>query len=333
MYEKMMFTHDDLDGAGCAVLFRLFNSESVRYENWDVVMSPIPTLSDSITYYMDNGLIVPQRTTVYFADICPNVPMAQQLLSMGFDVKIFDHHQTALWIKDLIPDASIVPTSQFGTKESGTSLFYRYACEMAMMEPGHPYFNEKMNADLMYEFVEMIRLYDTYEWKRSKQIRARQLQILFSMLGRDRFCDRYVAKLMNPKEKSLISDCDLDFVTARMESEQRAIDRFTPERAIDLDCRGRRVAFVIGPTGANFSELASQFLEKYREYDAIVNFYLSPNGGSYQIRGRGDLNLADEIARPMGGGGHPGACGAQLPKQFNEALKNIVIDTLCEYHI
>lgn len=333
MYQTIMFTHDDLDGAGCCILFQLFNDSKKRYEEWDVICSSITELSDRVYQEIDKGNVVPKYTTVYFADICPSVTVVQDLLNQGFTIRIYDHHQTNKWVCDLIEGAVVVPMTDVGIKECGTSLFYQHACDVAEVEPGHEYFTTKMNQKILPLFVETVRLYDTYEWKRYKKIEARQLQILFFMLGMDKFCARYLDKLKDPNDEDLINKTDMDFVLTRLESERRAIERFDPSKATDVNCRGRRVALVLGPQGANFSDLSSNFLEKYPEYDATVDFYLSSRGGTFQIRGKGDINLAEEIAQPIGGGGHPGACGAPLPQEYNDKLRSLIIEALTSYHV
>lgn len=245
---------------------------------------------------------------------------------MGFDIYIFDHHSTNMWAMEIEGIKGImIATTPMGVKECGTSLFYKYAMEN---NEGHEYFNEKMNEDLLPEFVETVRQYDTYDWKMTNNMQARYLQIIFGMLGIDIFYDRYIKKLTNPDDKVLIEKSDMDFVLGRIRMEQRNIEKCTPDKVMDVNINGRNIALMIGSQGANFSELSNQFLKKYPQYDGTVDFYLSGNGANFQIRGKGDIDLAYEIARPIGGGGHPAACGAPLSDEYHKKLKNLVLEAL-----
>lgn len=322
----ILFTHNDLDGAGCRVMYELAY-HGIDPATWKVINCANGTVDDEVQKILDAN-ILDDKATITFADICCGREMLQTLLDL-YDrrIFIFDHHRTNFWAQTEYAGAVILPENALGVQQAGTNLIYQAFCNMAMnpredkprlriFEPDFP------TSNLLAEFSDTVRSYDTYEWKDTGNIKAKQLQTLFLLLGMERFCARYVKMLSAEVDisPSLITDTDMEFVSAKLDAEQTRIDAFTPNDCYIFELRGHKTAFTLSTVGMNVSELGYQFLRKYPEFDIFVSF-TTANGGEFSFRtAKEDLNLGEEIAKPIGGGGHPKAAGAKICEELRDLI-------------
>lgn len=330
MIKKILFTHVDLDGAGCKILFTLANDPS-KLGNDYLVINCENTNVDLLVEKTINENNVDANTLIYFADICASREILEMLKDSGFIVRIYDHHRTNFFATHIFDNAVIVPENELGVPECGTSLLFKAFCNNEITsEPMNHYMIETyFNSSLIEEFVEKVRLWDTYQWKDTNDIDARKLQILFTLLGMERFCDIYINKLINAKQNTLLIDRhDMMFIDARLESEQRAINSITKEKVYDVNIRGFNAAFALSKDGADVSELGNQFLTKYPEYDMFISFSLFGDG-AYSFRSiRDDIDIGKDFALLVGGGGHPKAAGAPITSEVKEILANTLLENL-----
>lgn len=324
---SVLFTHDDLDGAGCRIIYSLANFHNDP-ETWEVYNSSISNLTDLI-----HSAIADQRftedTEIYFADIVPVREVLEDLVKRFNTVRIFDHHRTNVWAEFVCYGAVVKAENKLGILQSGTNLLYEHFSQTVgdgMTKTDKTFFQcGRGNTWLQSLFVDTVRQYDTYEWKENGNILAKQLQVLFFLLGMDRFCKRYVELLATADgSRDLICATDMEFIQAKMESEQKRIDAFTIDNVDILNLRGYKAAFAISTIGMNISELSYQFLHKNPDIDLFIGFSFA-NGGEFSFRTiRDDLDTGAVIAQPIGGGGHPKASGAQLTKDQSEIMKMIL---------
>lgn len=170
------------------------------------------------------------------------------------------------------------------------------------------YLSAEHNPDLLLEFVNDVREYDTYTFKLTGNIKAKWLQTMFSLLGMKRFCETMVEKLKS-------DSCDLfdpvvqQFIEAKLETEQTVIDSYTMDDIIQFEWGGKKCGLVFNMF-ANFSEFGNQFLQKHPELDVMMmaSFGKDP---VFQMRSvKDDIDLGKDFAAKIGGGGHPKAAGA-----------------------
>lgn len=329
MLKEVLFTHDDLDGAGCSVIFRLAHLDQKLGVDYDVINCSNYSVDKDVRTRSD----IDRNTKIFFADLLCSEELLIELRDAGNIVNIFDHHLTNSYAVDVIPDARIVYVNDAGIMESGTSLLYQYYQEISMFMKDDPcikyLFSDAVNEKLIYDFVNTIRSYDTYEWKNTNALKPKQFQTLFYLLGMNTFVEKYVGELSIPDSKQLIGDTERMFIDARLEMEQKFIDRFTPDDVIDVKVHGYRCALIIGYIGASISELGYQFLQKYPEYDIAALFMLGRNDGGFSFRCvKNNINLGKSVAGPMGGGGHPKAAGAPLPQTIHDEIVKMIIRSL-----
>lgn len=360
MLKTILFDHDDLDGAGCRIVFQVAHSHLKEGEEYEVIHCSNNAVDDIVMKNINRDN-VDENTVIYFADICASRDVMEIVAKKFKTVKVFDHHRTNFFVTWVIPDAVIVPENKMGILESGTSLLFQHFCEIAANNPNDPralYFMDKADLkkaidysvghgygctepmmdkykdgvdsfQMFSELVCNIRSYDTYEWKESNNITAKKLQTLFFLLGMNRFCQRYIKRIqISGNGTPIISDNDLEFVDAKLESEKRVIDSIGVDDVYDVSIKGLRAAFILSSAGANISEVAHQFLTKHPEFDIFIgfNFY---KGGEYSFRCvRDDLDTGAMIAQPIGGGGHPKASGAPIPEEVRFKIIDLLMGNI-----
>lgn len=337
MLLKILFTHDDLDGAGCRIVFELAHKTLYKGLHYKVVNCSNNNLDDIVKEYLREGGYIDNHTQVCFADICPKGETLELLQKYTSDIKIWDHHESAFPIQQLLPSATIIPKNGFGVMESGTSIMYKYYMNEAAagkLPNGALAFGtqndnatgNKNSVELLSKFVDTVRSYDTYEWKSTKNLLAKKLQILFFMLGMEEFCDSYIERIADPTSNNteLITSADLRFVDAKLNAEQRVIDKVTVDDVIEIDIAGHKTAFMMNPVPANISEVAYQFLEKNPQFKIFASFSMS-KGGEFSFRTQDPEINVSTIAIGFGGGGHPKASGAPLPEYINHLLRDALM--------
>lgn len=324
-YKDFGIFHIDLDGAGCTLLYRLLHTTDDP-KQWGYINVDNPDVDDAVMQAIINNRI-DTHTNIVLADICLSKNMLMRLKNEGYQIQVVDHHKTNYFARDIYPN-SIVMASQDGKLQSGTSLLYQYLmgipdCSRSM---------DKIVGDMRFLalLVDTIRSYDTYEWKHTDNMEAKRMQILFQLLGIDYWLDVYMARCRecNPL---LFDQPSQRFIRARIDSEQAAIDSFTPNDVYDMEIADYKIAFVTGTRGASVSELSYQFLTKYPEYDVFIKLYFTEKGlGVYIGTVRDDLNVGKEFATPLGGGGHPKAAGASLNATFSKEILDDIKDYITE---
>lgn len=335
MKKYVLFTHDDLDGAGCRIIFecimqmlcKIKEDKEEIIKEYDVINCANSTVDTKVQKYINEmDLTKKIEYEFYFGDIVCERNLLNKLNEIG-SVSVLDHHPTNLWVyqEKLNGIIDIKAKDENDKPVSGTSVLYERFWKDTY------YFNPLMDL-----FVDTVRSYDTYEFKETNNIIARQLQVLFVLLGMDRFCNKYISKLMavgpnthmemKDLKKELISENDMEFVSAKLDNEKNIIDTFTPDNVVTLYAKGFKIAFIYWPSYANTSELCNRFLEKYKDYDIFITFTLNDHGGEFSLRTlRENIKLGEDICNNMGGGGHPKAAGFPSSGELNGLVKSELI--------
>lgn len=336
MLKEILLTHNDMDGAGCRIVFELAHVGMSKGYDYDVLNCANGNI-DEISKDTIERPDIDTNTEIYYADISPSKDVLEMLISKGFKVKIFDHHATNVTLLDICPSWVIRVTNDLGELCCGTSLLYQYYSALAVSslvtnpsKNHYMYFRDDYGTKLLANFVECIRLYDTWEWKRLNMVEAKDLHTLYFLLGMDRFCNRFINRIIDKEGDNVILDTDWEFINAKGDYERKIIDEFIeiPGSIIDTDIQGYRTALTIGTRGASISELASRFLSAKPEFDLFINLSIGSNPKFFSIRTIKDYIDVSEFAKNLGGGGHVSASGAPLNDKVYEAIIAIIIDSL-----
>ena len=335
MLDLVLFTHNDMDGFGCQLVMDITmaiigRTKELSYEIFTCTNNNIDYM---VNKYVDEMYGFNLETVIVFSDIAPSENCMRDLLKLDdvfidiSNIYVYDHHETNLYVKDILHDNAHIYIDEFDPyKECGTSLLYK-ACLQYLYNGG--YNTDDLRAELFSEIIELIRLYDTYEWKSSNEINAKKLNILFSMIGGDNFVKKYYKRIMNDDDEGRVfSDTELEFINFKYLYNQDIVNKVSPDDFIITYIRGHKVALLMKGIAANINEIADKFLEEFPEFDAVVQ--LSMFGAwQFSIRSRKEgINSAKLFAEPIGGGGHSKACGAPVPEFIKSALTNTIIEYL-----
>ncbi len=314
-----LFTHNDLDGIGCALLACLvYGQEEVDFEtcNYDFI-------NDKLTEYLDTRAFE-AFSKCYITDISMNetvanlistLPLSEEpnapLISTHF--QLLDHHTTARSL-DAAPWATVKIQESDGTLCCGTSLFFNY------LKEHEPQASHILNTLFVTTFVEKIRRYDTWDWTKYEDIEAKQLNDLLYILGKERFMAYWLPRLLNPDEETFSYDATLSLV---LDIRQHEIDKYIEAREEDLIVK-EILSYQAGIVFADRfqSELGNKLAELHPELDFIA--MINVNGGVSCRTNKENLNLGEEVAQVFGGGGHAKAAG--LP--VTDAVRELIIHSI-----
>jgi uncharacterized protein len=281
-----LFTHIDLDGIGCSVLARLAFKEDaeIEYVNYDNV-------NEKISDFLKNTYIYDYEN-VFITDMSVNKEIANEIEAINKaeiinKAILLDHHQTAEWLNRY---------SWVGVdlKESGTSLFYNYLYTIYSLP------------ESVKEFVDLVKAYDTWEWNKTNNQKAKDLNDVLYIIGREEFISSYIEHLEKCKEFDLITIHKQLLKYKRLE-----IDSYIENKMNQIIIMNR-IACVMAES--NISELGSKIVNEI-ECDFCAIF----TGSNISLRSKDDFDVS-KIAKLYKGGGHKNAAGMPLKGDLFEKI-------------
>lgn len=325
MLKTILFTHDDLDGAGCYVIFEMAHQHLVKDTDYKIISGSIPNIDEncaSILFSKEREC--DKNTIICFADICPSRSVLEEVCKMYVNVFVWDHHKTNTYAMDVCKNADIRWETINYIQQCGTSVMYEYFSTIAhgnnSKDSRGDYFNKKGNQKLISDFVENVRSYDTFGFKRTGNRKAKELCTLFFLLGMETFCKRMVERLKSEGDQ-IILDTEYDFIKPKLAYEQQMIDKIDIEDVHVLTIRGLKCALIFN--AINISELSSQFLTKHPELDVMIGINIPNRTLSFRTN-RDDVDVGYTLALPVGGGGHPKAAGCTIPDGYIQNIFDMI---------
>ncbi|MGY0694493.1 DHH family phosphoesterase [Virgibacillus sp. FSP13] len=305
-----LLSHNDLDGVGCGILAKLAfgNQVNVRYNS-------ISALDREVKHFLENGN---KDTSLFITDLSINAENEQRVESFyqeGGKVKLLDHHKTALYFNDY-QWAYVQVEDAEGKATSATSLFYEYLVSRQLLDP----------SDVIAEFVELVRQYDTWDWEKNENITAKRLNTLFFLISIDAFEEKMIHRLNSSEHFHF----DV-FEKQLLEIEENNIERYIRRKRRQLIQvkAGEHFTGVVHAESYH-SELGNELGKEYPHLDYIV--ILNMGGKRMGFRTIHDHVDVSKVAGHFGGGGHEKASGSILTeaayKQF--VAKTFHLDPLHE---
>lgn len=176
----IIYTHDDLDGIGCAILGEM------AFSNIKVNCCSNSNIDRIVKNDLEND-VLDNADFIYITDICPTQEVLDILpTNISSKTLVLDHHSTRKSLGDIYSYVKII-TEQFGRKSCGTSLFYQYLTENNLLE----------RKECTSEFCELVRQYDTWEWTVNNNMLPNDLNILWLLKGNNNFSNETIKKLNN----------------------------------------------------------------------------------------------------------------------------------------
>ncbi|USK41105.1 oligoribonuclease [Cytobacillus firmus] len=298
-----LYTHNDLDGVGCGIVARIaFGKDvEVRYNSVMGLDYQIEKLLENEKNIKDDFLMI---TDLSVND--ENLIRLDDLAKGGGNVRLIDHHKTALHFNDY-SWGKVKVQYEDGRLTAATSLLYEYLQEHEMIQP----------SQALDEFVELVRQYDTWEWDQNENIKAKNLNDLFFMISIEEFEEKMTERIMS----SDTFEFD-EFEQKLLDMEEEKIERYVRRKKREM------IQTFIGEycTGivhaeSYHSELGNELGKEYPHIDYIA--ILNLGGKKISFRTIHDHVDVSEVAGKFGGGGHAKASGCSMGK---DAYKLFVQD-------
>lgn len=289
----------DADGVMPVILTDL------AFEEYDYKLLEIVDVDNFMNESLDNNLF-DSYDKVFMTDLNISSEVADRIENSDFKNKfqILDHHIGAIKMNEYSFDKVVDEAN--GMKESGTSLYYKY------LLANYP--NDLLNKESVKYMVNLVRLGDTWEWKKYNIPEARDLSTILYYYGNDMFIDNYKVFLRENKE----------FYFNKIETTLLTVDRNKKEDYIEnmkdkitiKEIDNMKVGIVFAENYR--SELGNDLCEYYKDtIDALMIINLNRTLSFRSVKDTADVN---ELASIFGGGGHFHAAGAPLKDNIREIL-------------
>ncbi len=295
--EKMsyiLFTHNDLDGVGCGILAKLAYKEQI-----EVRYNSVHSLNYQVKNFLEKN---DTHTFMYITDLSvheDNEKAITDWILHGGAGKLIDHHKSALHLNEH-DWAAVTVSYEDGRLTSATSLLYDYLVDSDLL----------VKHESLDQFVELVRQYDTWEWDKNNNQKAKRLNDLFYLLSIDEFEERMVNRLENDMSQFDFDDFEkqiLDMEENKMERYLKRKQKEIYQTMIDNHCVG------IVHAENYISELGNLFGKKNTHLDYIA--IVSVGNKRISLRTIHEHVDVSEVAAKYEGGGHAKASGCNLNEE------------------
>jgi len=311
--KNLLITDSDLDGIGCAVLMEIFfKSKYIQFCN--------PTNIDEFIIKIFQNQDIHKYENVFITDLSVSEINAKCLDMHNINserekTKLYDHHKTAEWLNDY-SWANVNVTIDGIRPTCGTRIFWDMI------------WNNKIDGiiehdDLVmqkcHRFVELVRLYDTFEWKNDSVLGsdALDLNYLFKVYDRDEFINKMVSTILDPIQTSILSQEDRGIIKCvHMKKDKYFKNKMKRIQLVKYEDYTVAVLYA----EEYVSELGNHICETNDNIDFAALILVDEEQVS--LRSTKDDVDVSEIARKFGGGGHKHAAGYPMKGKFNNHILN-----------
>jgi hypothetical protein len=290
-----LFTHNDLDGVGCGIVARCAFGDDV-----EIRYNSVSSLNGQVQRFLDKQEQKGKKKHDFgfVTDLSVNEDTEagiDRFIKQRGKFQLIDHHKTSLHL-NRHPWARVTLQYEDGRLTSATSLFYDYLIDTGLLRP----------KPAIAEFVELVRLYDTWEWEAAGSDQAKRLNELFFMVSIDEFEAKMAERLKH--HASFFFD---DFEQKILDMEQEKIERYLRRKKRELlqTFIGEHCVGIVHAESYH-SELGNELGKENPHLDYIVILNMGARRMSFRtIHDQMDVS---EIAGLYGGGGHAKAAGCSL---------------------
>lgn len=241
---------------------------------------------------------------VLITDLCFTDKVAEVInnIELKNKLQVIDHHQTRLGLNKY--SFIHVEVERNGKMVSATSLYHEYLLS------NFP--TDDLKKESVYELVDLVRSGDTWEWKKTNRLEARDVSTLHAYYGNERYVEKYT-KFLKENDKFYFDNIDQILI----DLDRRRMNEYIEDcksKVIIQNIKGYRVGIIFAELYR--SELGNDLAEYFKDQ---VDFIMIINmNRSISFRGiREDINLG-EFASCLDGFGHFKAAGANLPDGLKE---------------
>ncbi len=306
MKKTIIFSHDsDIDGLGCVVLSKL------AFDNLDyVVVTNVEKLETVFRSYLESSKL-DKYDNIYITDLAlydPSLTMVATS-SLRDKVLVFDHHKRAIESNmNRYNFTTIIEEDEKG-KRCATDLFYEYLIKNKLLSQ-----NESLN-----EFVELIRLEDTWQWKQKGDfgVKAHDLAILFNTIGIEDFISSMTTKLSKSTNSFSYSDEELEIIKNKKIAYEKKLTEIMSKAEYFNDENNNKFGIVFSEYEYR-NELA-EYVQNHHNPESIKYLIIvaidKGENGQKSYRSIDETFDVNQVAMNHGGGGHVGAATVNITKE------------------
>ena len=257
---------------------------------------------------IDNGIIY-QYDQIFITDIWLEHPrIIQNDPWLKRHTLLIDHHESALKVPNFENYSFMnIRIKDENGRCSGTSLFYEYLLVNGSIEA----------TPALDRFVELTRLYDTWEWVTVKdEPAAASLTTLFNIVGPDNYIEMMLQKLLDNNLSFDFNTFENNLIAAKNKETQEKLKKYA-EHIYIREVSGLKagIAFV------DFS-LRNEFAQYLRNINYPIDFVMMVSLENRTITYRyinKEVKVL-EIAESFGGKGHDYAASSPIRKRKMNSL-------------
>lgn len=297
------FTHDDLDGGGCAVIAaHVFpeHKRSVKYCHYNGPKS----IDTVLMTFLDNHQ--PQEGeehTLLITDILPSESVCEVIdhhLGEFAKVTAYDHHDTTSWAKGKYPWV-------FHGEACGTRLLYE---------------STQTTSDKMHSFVYAVDAWDRWMFGSRYRERGELLSLVYKEIGAVEFVKAFTANLAADSD-GWLQQLGTHLRRKRDLGIQQGLLHLDKNGFFFTDTLGKKAVVLFAYPDSDIGMFSDAILKARADIDYLA--FLLPAANSVSLRCRkGSSTHVGNLAKTFpGGGGHQSAAGFPFPMRDGlfEALR------------
>ena len=307
----LLFTHkSDIDGMGNVVLAKLaFTKVEYRLCETFNLQNEIKKYYDNKTIYDYDRIIV---TDMWLEEPTLNKIAKDKKLKDKFFV--FDHHKSALKEGcNKYPFTTIKITDERGMC-SGTSLFYEYLIENKFID---------IKREIIREFSELTRKYDTWEWKtKYYEELPHELTLLFDAVGCENYIEFMFEKLKeNKNRKFIFNEIEEMFIRNKKDQTQEKLENYV-KKVYYTEVLGQKAGIVF--IDYEYRNDLAEYLRSHN-FDMDFAMLIALDYGTISYRSIKEEVNVRKIAEFFGGKGHDKTASSPISEEQKRKLIDLLI--------
>lgn len=304
----LLFTHEqDIDGMGSVVVGQ------IAFQELDYVPCKTFEIDSKFKLYIDNKKIY-DYDMIFVTDLCLHEPLLSMIMNddiLKDKVLVLDHHKTEI-ANAKYDFVNIILECSKGIA-SGTYLFYEYLINN----------NYLKSTPVLDELTELTRQYDTWEWVKYDNQKARMLHLLFEQVGYKRYLE-IMSRIVTNNDSIVFSDDEMSIINDwenKFKIDSVKILENIIVYPVTIDNIEYRVGYIY--TEYKYRNDFSELIRKnnVKNIDIVGMFFSDMNVVSY--RGVKDVDVSI-VPTYFGGKGHKGSGTNPINNERFKEVLNVV---------
>lgn len=287
----LLFTHEqDIDGMGSVILGNLV------FKDFHYVPCKTFEIDSNFKKYMDDNSIY-NYDLIFVTDLCLHEPILTIINNdeqLKNKVLVLDHHKTE--IENAIYDFVKVILECSKGPTSGTYLFYEYLISNKYLE----------SKCVLEELVELTRQYDTWDWVKYNNKKARLLHLLFEQVGYREYID-IMSNIIKNNNSIVFSNKQLEIIND-WENQFKIDSKKILESMVVYPVIIEGIEYKVGYMHAKYKYRndLNELVKKNNIYDVDLIGMIFPDMDVVSYRGVKEMDVSI-VPTYFGGKGHKGA--------------------------